>query len=102
MTGLLSISVAQDGPAEVVAVSGEVDLSNCEELADAITNLNGAHAVVVDLTLCTFFDSSCLGVLVRYANQAAEAGTSFAVRANEHGRKVIELTNLTEKLGVAP
>ena len=99
---MLSISVAQEGPAEVVAVSGEVDLSNCEELADAITNLNGAHVVVVDLTLCTFLDSSCLGVLVRYASKREEAGTSFAVRANEHGRKVIELTDLTEKLGVAP
>lgn len=101
MSELLSISYAQEWPdTEVVAVTGEVDLANCEELADAIKHLNGARSIVVDMTACTFFDSSCLRVLVQGANESERMDKAFNVRVNEQGRRIIDLTGLSEKLGV--
>jgi anti-anti-sigma factor len=84
----------------VVAAVGEIDLSNAPQLADALAAVNGAPRVVVDLTRCTFFDSSCLSVLARYAMTLREQDRHFSVRVDEVGRRVIELTNLGELLGL--
>jgi anti-sigma B factor antagonist len=84
----------------VVAAVGEIDLSNASQLADALAAVNGAPRVVVDLTRCTFFDSSCLSVLARHAKTLREQGRQFNVRVDQVGRRVIELTNLGELLGL--
>jgi anti-anti-sigma factor len=84
----------------VVAAVGEIDLSNAPQLADALAAVNGVPRVVVDLTRCTFFDSSCLSVLARYAMTFREQGRQFSVRVDAVGRRVIELTNLGELLGL--
>jgi anti-anti-sigma factor len=84
----------------VVAAVGEIDLSNASQLADALAAVNGASRVVVDLTRCTFFDSSCLSVLARYAMAFREQDRQFSVRVDGVGRRVIELTNLGELLGL--
>jgi anti-anti-sigma factor len=84
----------------VVVAVGEIDLSNAAQLADALTALNGASRVVVDLTRCTFFDSSCLSVLARYAKTLREQDRQFNVRVDPMGRRVLELTNLGELLGL--
>jgi anti-anti-sigma factor len=84
----------------VIAAVGEIDLSNASQLADALAAVNGAPRVVVDLTRCTFFDSSCLSVLARHAKTLREQGRQFNVRVDQVGRRVIELTNLGELLGL--
>lgn len=84
----------------VVAAVGELDLSNAAQLADALAAVNGAPSVVVDLTRCTFFDSSCLSVLTRYAKTLREQDRRFSVRVDDVGRRLIELTNLGDVLGV--
>jgi anti-anti-sigma factor len=84
----------------VVAAVGEIDLSNAPQLAEALAAANGAPRVVVDLTRCTFFDSSCLSVLAHYAKTLREQNRQFNVRVDPVGRRLIELTNLGELLGL--
>jgi anti-sigma B factor antagonist len=100
MTDLVTLNVREEplGTAVVAAV-GEIDLSNCDQLDLALDSLNGAHRVVVDLSLCSFFDSSCLAVLSRHARRLREEGKEFAVSVDAQGHRVIELARLTELLG---
>lgn len=99
MTDLVTLNVrTEPSGTVVVAAIGELDLSNSEQLASALTNLDTAAPVVVDLSLCTFFDSSCLGVLTRYAVRFSEEGRDFSVRVDPQGRRVIELTSLGDLL----
>jgi anti-anti-sigma factor len=82
----------------VVAAVGEIDLSNCEQLNETLASLDSRARVVVDLTECSFFDSSCLGVLTRHAHAAREDGRHFSVRVDDRGRRIIDITNLGELL----
>jgi anti-anti-sigma factor len=101
LSELLSIEFRQESPdTAVVVTTGEIDLSNYEALAEAISSLNGVRRIVVDLRPCTFFDSSCLGVLVRAAKKSAQEGNEFGVRVNSEGRRLMNLTGLLEKLSV--
>jgi anti-anti-sigma factor len=93
----LSFETEPDTTSVVVAV-GEIDLSNCQQLDAALAQLNGAPRVVVDLTKCSFFDSSCLGVLVAHAKRVREHDHQFSVRVDAVGRRVIDITGLSELL----
>jgi anti-anti-sigma factor len=75
-------------------------LSNCDKLDLALDNLDGASRVVVDMSLCSFFDSSCLAVLTRHARRLRGEGKEFRVTVDAFGRRVIELTKLGELLGL--
>jgi anti-anti-sigma factor len=101
MTDLVSLNVRAEPPDTViVTAAGEIDLSNCDKLDLALGNLDGASRVVVDLSLCSFFDSSCLGVLVKHAHRLREEGKEFRLTVDALGRRVVELTNLSELLGL--
>jgi anti-anti-sigma factor len=101
MSELLYFSVSQEPPdTQVLAVVGEIDVTNCEELADALESLDGLGRVVVDLNRCTHFDSSCLSVLVRYAKKLRQEGIPFGVRMDQRGQRILEVTNLAGLLGL--
>jgi anti-anti-sigma factor len=101
MTDLVTLNVRTEVPDTVVVTAvGEIDLSNCDKLDHALNNLDGASRVVVDLSLCSFFDSSCLGVLVKHAHRLHDEGKEFRVTVDDQGRRVIEMTNLSELLGL--
>jgi anti-anti-sigma factor len=101
MADLVTLNVqTEPSGTVVVAAIGELDVSNAEQLSAALAQLDTTPRVVVDLTRCTFFDSSCLSVLTRYAVRFAERGSDFRVRVDEQGRRVIELTSLAELLGI--
>jgi anti-anti-sigma factor len=74
----------------VVAAVGEIDMSNCDKLDQALGSLDGHTRVVVDLSLCTFFDSSCLGVLVRHATRLRDEGKQLTLLVDRQGRRTIE------------
>ena len=59
------VRIDRGGPATIVAVSGEVDLFGGPRLAAALEDAaSRGRPVVVDLTGCTFFDSSGLYALL--------------------------------------
>jgi anti-anti-sigma factor len=101
MTDLVTLNVqTEPSGTVVVAAIGELDVSNAEQLAIALATLDASPRVIVDLSLCTFFDSSCLSVLTRYALRFREQGSDFSVRVDPQGRRLIELTSLTDLLGL--
>lgn len=101
MPDLLYFSVTQEPPnTEILAAVGEIDQSNRNEFAAALERLHGAGRTVIDLNRCTYFDSPCLTVLVRFAKTQREEGRQFSVRMDHRGQRILELTKLAAMLGL--
>ena len=87
--------------AVVVRVSGEVDLATVSELQQALAASGRAQPVVVDLTECTFLDSSGVRVLLAAATEAEGAGESFSLVAGEGGvRRALEIAAVPDRVPV--
>ena len=94
-----------DARAILIAVDGELDLSTCEQLKPAADEaVFGRRPLILDLSRCTFIDSSGLGLVLQIANGLAEgegegAGLSMAIVAGESGtRKMFSLTAIDRKV----
>jgi anti-sigma B factor antagonist len=70
-----------DGYAASVALVGEHDLATAPELAEALRETAGP--VLVDLSQCTFIDSTVIGALVRAHRGLQAHGHRLDVRAAE-------------------
>ncbi len=83
---------------ELIRVFGEVDLSNEDEFEGALARLCGLHRpVVVDLTSCTYMDSSGFHVLERMSKRA-----ELRLIARERGgvHKLFEVLNADKFLTI--
>lgn len=87
----------------VVYLSGEIDVSNAENLETAITKaVMGARSIVIDLEAVEFLDSSGLRLLKRLSTDATEANASFVVVASPDSvaRSVIEIVSMSAEIAV--
>jgi anti-sigma B factor antagonist len=93
-------SIGPDG-VPVIAVSGELDISNIESVRGEIDGLLGGqpdHAVFVVDGL-TFMDSSGIALFVQIHNRLG----SIELRdPTDIVRRVIDITGLSETFGVTP
>ena len=99
----LSISTIATGDICTVHVTGEVDVSNADELRSALDRAlaSGASAVEVDLAEVPYIDSTGIGVLVGTSQRAADAAKSLAVVNPQHNVvRVLNLLGLESDLGV--
>ena len=81
----LSIATSTNGESRVIRVSGEVDVSNKEELNAAITSAQQAG----------------IGVWVAAAHRAPEAGTRFFVSHPQRNvARVLTMLGMGEELGL--
>lgn len=97
----MSLSVTVDNG--VVRVTGEVDVSNADELRSALSGEleAGAASVSVDLSEVPYIDSTGIGVLVGAAHHAAEKGVSFeVVRPQKNVARVLGLLGVSADLNV--
>lgn len=82
-------------------VVGELDLATCSEVEEAIASAAPSSRVIVDLTGCTFLDSSGLRVLMRAQRQVDERGGGLElVAADPAIVRVLEIANLETVLTV--
>lgn len=91
------------GETAVIDAIGELDMTSAPELEKAVEAVRGAAGrVVVDLSGIVFLDSSGLSTLVRCRRDLDELGASLRLVAPKgHGpRRVLEISRLTESLGV--
>ena len=73
-----AITITDDSGVSVVELQGEHDLATASEVRDALESaLTERRAVVVELTLTDFIDSSILGVLLAGLRRAREASLGF-------------------------
>lgn len=87
----------------VVAVSGEVDVSNADKLRSALDEAMqaGLPQIEVDLAQTSYIDSTGIGVLVGAAHRAADAGASFAVlHPQRNVARVLTMLGVSDELGV--
>jgi anti-sigma B factor antagonist len=73
------VEASPESGVTVVRVEGDLDLATCPELERAIESADLAGRVVVDLSGCTFLDSSALRVLVQGARATEAAGGTIAL-----------------------
>ncbi len=83
----------------VVSVVGELDLYTVPELERTLLAAGGARSVVVELSGCTFIDSTALGVLVAADRRLGAARLSVVATATAI-RLPFEVTGLVRKLPV--
>jgi anti-sigma B factor antagonist len=94
-----------DGGIHVVSVRGEVDLATGPEFERALDAVpkDGVASVIVDLTECSFMDSTGLHLLTRTQSRFDSAGSRVAlVSANRSVLRVFGLTGLDDVFAIYP
>jgi anti-sigma B factor antagonist len=96
--------LGDDGTAHV-AVLGEIDFSNADEVAQALRDAVADWSppvLQVDLRAATFIDSTGLGALIEGYRAATERDTGFlVVNPTASFRRVLTVTGLCELFGMA-
>lgn len=93
--GNARIEVREGSGAFVVALHGEFDLANADELAQVLATCPPDTGLVIDMTHLRFMDSSVIAVLV----EVATSGRTIRLRhPSELISQVIAATGLTELL----
>jgi anti-sigma B factor antagonist len=95
------VEARSQGPAYVLAVSGELDLAAAssleEELGQALES--GSKVIVIDVTDLDFIDSTGLSVLVRAHQRAQETGLQLGlVNPGAQVERLLSLTGLAQRL----
>jgi stage II sporulation protein AA (anti-sigma F factor antagonist) len=88
-----------------LALFGEIDHSTAEQLDDAVVGLldSGIRTFAVDFAQLRFFDSACIGALVRMHQLVADRdGTVKLINVNRNARRILELTGLLTQFDVVP
>lgn len=89
-----------DGGA-VVHVEGELDMATAPALEEALDETGFAQRVIIDLTGCTFIDSSAVRLLVASVRDSEAAGGSLELVAPNPGiLKVLEISGVDTMLPV--
>lgn len=105
MSGL-TIDLATDGDACVVAVSGDIDIGNADDLAAvgglAAESLAKGNRLVIDLADVQFMDSTGLGALLQIRDAAARQGQRVELRSvRPRVEKLIRITGLLGEFDMA-
>jgi anti-anti-sigma factor len=81
----VTVEPSSDGVATVVRIEGDLDVATCSELEAALESADVRKRVVVDLSRCTFLDSSAVRALVHAARSAGTAGGTVALVTQDPG-----------------
>ena len=80
------VRFSQLGDAELVSLSGEIDLANAPDIGRAIVQrMNRAGKVLIDLTTVSFLDSAGVRLLDALVGDLAAHGTPTRLVVGEHG-----------------
>ena len=99
----LSVARSSDGEVEVVAVTGEIDISSAPRLIGGLNEAVGncERPVVVDLSGVDFMDSTGLALLLNAHRRLSRRGKGFAVVCEDGPvRRVFTITDMVEVLRV--
>ena len=85
-------------------ISGEIDASTAPRLIEAVKHLpDNDGAVVLDVRVVTFIDSSGLRVLVALAERASDDGRTVELASPSPSvTRLLEITGLAAMFGVEP
>lgn len=92
----MEYEVAQSEPQFVVRLTGDLDVSNADELAWVLQEAEHKSAhVVLDLQSVSFIDSTALGALVGSTRRLRDRGGDLQLLVSSpHVLRVLRVTNL--------
>ena len=97
---------AMRGNVLVASISGEIDLSNAEQMGDEIAQAIPDHAlaIVLDLTDVDYLDSAGLYVIHGLRKRLEDRGQSLMVvlPASRQVRRNLEIVQVTRDIPLAP
>jgi anti-sigma B factor antagonist len=93
-----------DQHTSVISCEGELDLSSAPQLKwMLLDSLEAGHSeIVVDLSLCTFMDSTALGVLIGVKRSLAPGAQLAVVTAHASVLKIFELSGMDGMFAIFP
>ncbi len=95
------VTTEQRNGARVVRVSGEVDISTHERLGEHLVNeADAGDFVVVDLSSCTFIDSSGIRALLLGHKASQNSGRFAIVATSPQVARVLELTGVDDAISL--
>jgi len=96
------IVVDTSGPGRRIAVRGDLDLATVESLRPALDEaLAARESTTLELSQCTFLDSSALKAIADASRRAGETGVAFTVaRPSPQAARVLEVSGLDEIVGI--
>lgn len=102
MRELASVSLGRSGGIVLAEVSGEIDLSNAEDLRDEIAQwaTNEDRGVIVDLTSVTYADSAGMNLLFVLARQLKDHGQIFGavVPSESQPRRAFDVVGMADQI----
>lgn len=102
MRELASVSLGRSDGIVLAEVSGEIDLSNAEDLRDEIAQWasNEDRAVIVDLTSVTYADSAGMNLLFVLARQLKDHGQIFGavVPSESQPRRAFDVVGMADQI----
>jgi anti-sigma B factor antagonist len=83
-----------------VRIAGELDLATVGELERVLEATDTSKPLVIDLTECSFLDSSAVRVLIQAANNAEGGGLVSVVAPSPGIRKTLEIARVDAMLPI--
>jgi anti-anti-sigma factor len=106
MSELAEIQVRDEDDLRVVAVSGEVDVSNAGDLRSAALDgfANSAHGMILDLRELTYVDSAGIALVFEAAERLRRRGQELAlvVKKGATFRRALEVTEIDAVAAILP
>jgi anti-anti-sigma factor len=104
MRELASLALARSDGMVLAEVSGEIDLSNAEDLRDEIAQwmTNEDHGLVVDLTSVTYADSAGMNLLFILSRQLTDHGQIFAavLPSESQPRRAFDMVGMGDQIAM--
>ena len=96
-------TVAPDSGVSVVRIRGELDQATSPALEDALVQAPPGDVVVLDLTDCSFIDSSAIRVVLTGARQVESGGGAMSLVVPAAGvLRALEIANVGERVPIHP
>jgi anti-anti-sigma factor len=101
--GAFELEYVEDGDPDVavVAVAGELDLSNADELVAQLAAAASGRPLIVDLNRVLFIDSAALHRLFEVARERGSGGLALVAEPNAPVARTLELVQFGRAATVA-
>ncbi len=96
-----SFEIIDHGTHRLVNVCGDVDLGNAKELAATLDSASLGSPIVVDLSACSYLDSTGLSIFVRHERMRRRR-TAIVAPPGNRTLHLLEITGLALTLNVVP
>jgi anti-anti-sigma factor len=96
-----TISIEGGGASFVLRFAGDFDVESGALIDGAADTIEGAHAVVVDLTEVSLFDSAALAALMRLRERLSNPVGLVLYGPNPRVRRTFEVAGLDRRLAIA-